>query len=224
MLINAEAPAAIAQWAAAKKVPLIHFSTDYVFDGSGSRAWREDDRTHPISSYGRSKLLGEEAVRRANGPHLVVRTAWVYAAQGTNFMRTIIRLAREREILRVVDDQVGTPTSARTIAIAVTQIIDQGHLELAATFARSKGLVHLTNSGATNWHGFACAIIDQLRQRGIGLKATSVLPIPTAEYPTKANRPANSQLDLSRIGAAYGIVTPSWQEALALELDAYLSI
>lgn len=223
MLINAEAPGAIARWAAARHVPLVHFSTDYVFDGSGTSAWREDDPTGPLSVYGRSKLLGEEAVRRAGGPHLVVRTAWVYAAMGTNFMRTMIRLAREREILRVVADQWGTPTSAGTIAAVVTGIIDQNIVGLPAGFARAQGLVHLTNSGSTSWHGFACAIVDGLGRRGATLKAGEIAPIATSDYPTKARRPANSRLDLTRLKAVYGIVPPPWQDALVPELDAFLA-
>jgi dTDP-4-dehydrorhamnose reductase len=219
MRINAEAPAAIARWAAANNVPLVHFSTDYVFDGGGGRAWREDDPTGPLSAYGRSKLAGEEAVRRAGGPHLVVRTAWVYAAKGTNFMRTMIRLARERETLRVVADQLGTPTSARTIAAALTEIIDQGIADLPAAFARSGGLVHLTNSGSTSWHGFASAIVEGLRGRGVALRVTEVVPIGTADYPTRAVRPANSRLDLTRLQTVYGVSPSAWQEALAQELD-----
>jgi dTDP-4-dehydrorhamnose reductase len=224
MLINAEAPAAMARWAAAKRVPLLHFSTDYVFDGSGGRAWREVDPTGPLSVYGRSKLAGEEAIHSAGGPHLVIRTAWVYAAKGANFMRTMIRLARERETLRVVADQQGTPTSARTIAAALTQIIDQGIADLPAVFARGAGLVHLTNSGSTNWYAFAIAIVDGLRKRGMELKAAEVVPIATSDYPTKAVRPANSRLDLSRLASAYGIVPPPWQAALDLELDAFQAL
>jgi dTDP-4-dehydrorhamnose reductase len=223
MRINAEAPGAIARWAAANNVPLVHFSTDYVFDGSGDRAWREDDSTGPLSAYGRSKLAGEEAIRHAGGPHLVVRTAWVYAAKGANFMRTMIRLARERETLRVVADQLGTPTSARTIAAALIGIVDQGISDLPAAFARGGGLVHLTNSGSTSWHGFASAIVEGLRGRGVALKVTEVVPIATADYPTKAARPANSRLDLTRLQTVYGLSPVAWQEALTLELDALLA-
>jgi dTDP-4-dehydrorhamnose reductase len=222
-LINAEAPTVIARWAAAKRVPLVHFSTDYVFDGSSDRAWREQDPTRPLSAYGRSKLAGEEAIRRAGGPHLVIRTAWVYAANGANFMRTIIRLARERETLRVVADQQGTPTSAQTIAAATAQVIDQGIADPSANFARARGLVHITNSGSTNWHAFACAIVDGLRTRGMTLKATEVVPIATRDYPTKAVRPANSRLDLNRLASAYNILPPTWEAALDMELDLFLA-
>ena len=223
MLINAEAPGAIARWAAASNVPLVHFSTDYVFDGSGDRAWREDDLPGPLSVYGRSKLAGEEAVRRSGAPHLVVRTAWVYAAKGANFMRTMVRLARERETLRVVADQMGTPTSARSIAAALTGIIDQGISNLPAAFARGGGVVHLTNSGSTSWHGFASAIVDGLRGRRVALKATEVVAITTADYPTRAVRPANSRLELTRLQTVYGLSPLTWQEALAMELDAFVA-
>jgi dTDP-4-dehydrorhamnose reductase len=224
MLINAEAPAAIARWAAANAVPLVHFSTDYVYDGGGSRAWREEDPTGPLSVYGRTKLAGEEAIRRAGGPHLVVRTAWVYAAKGANFMRTMIRLARERETLRVVADQWGTPTTARTIAASLIEIIDQGAADLAATFARSGGLVHLTNSGSTNWHGFASAIVEGSRKRGLALKVGEVQPITTADYPTKAARPANSRLDLTRLQAVYKVSPIPWQAALDIELASFVAM
>jgi dTDP-4-dehydrorhamnose reductase len=221
-LINGDAPDVLARWAAAHGVPMVHFSTDYVFDGSGSRLWREDDATDPLSVYGRSKLAGESAVRSAGCAHLVVRTAWVYAAQGANFMRTMIRLAKERDSLRVVADQFGAPTSATTIASTLVRILDQGARDLPATFARANGLVHLTNSGSTSWHGFACAIVEGLRARTVALKAEQVTPIATADYPTKAVRPANSRLDLARLRAAYGLVPPAWEEALTLELDDFL--
>jgi dTDP-4-dehydrorhamnose reductase len=222
-LINTEAPAAIARWAAAKRVPLLHFSTDYVFEGRGNHAWREEDPTAPLSVYGRTKLAGEEAIRLAGGPHLVIRTAWVYAANGVNFMRTIIRLARERDTLRVVADQQGTPTSARTIAAATTQIINQNIVDLTAHFERAGGLIHMTNSGSTNWHAFACAILDGLRRRGQTLKATEIVPITTRDYPTKASRPANSRMDLSRLVSAYGILPATWEAALDVELDLFLA-
>jgi len=224
MVVNAQAPAVIAHWAAVNSVPLVHFSTDYVFDGSGSRAWREDDPTGPLSVYGRSKLMGEDAVRRAGGPHLVIRTSWVYAASGTNFMRTMIRLARERETLRVVGDQWGAPTTARSIAIAFMEMIDRGNGDLPGMFARSGGLLHLTNSGSTSWHGFASAIIDGLRQRGVASKAGHVVSIATADYPTKATRPANSRLDLGRLESVYGLVPQAWPDALATELDHFLAL
>lgn len=222
-LINGDAPAVMARWAAGRTVPIVHFSTDYVFDGSTRRVWREDDPTGPLSVYGRSKLAGESAVRNAGGPHLVVRTAWVYHAKGANFMRSMIRLAKQRESLRVVSDQFGTPTTARTIASTLSQILREGESDLPDVFARAKGLVHLTNSGETSWHGFASAIVEGLRTRGAALKATEVVPISTRDYPTKATRPANSRLDLTRLKEAYGLEPASWQNALANELDAFMA-
>ena len=223
-LINGDAPGIMARWAAARGVPMVHFSTDYVFAGGGDRAWREDDPTGPLSVYGRSKLVGEDAIRKAGGPHLIVRTAWVYAAQGANFMRTMIRLARERDSLRVVADQFGTPTSARTIASTLVQILNDSEAVLPSAFARTNGLVHLTNSGSTNWHGFASAIMDGLRSRGVTLKAGEVVPIATSDYPIKATRPANSRLDLMRLKEVFGIEPPAWQLALAEELDAFIRL
>lgn len=223
-LVNSDSPAVLARWAAVHDAPIVHFSTDYVFDGTGRSLWREDDPTGPLSVYGRSKLAGESAVRSAGGAHLVVRTAWVYAAQGANFMRTMIRLAREREALRVVSDQWGTPTTARTIASVLVEILGQREADLSNVFARAKGLVHLTNSGSTSWHGFASAIVEGLRSRGVPLKAAEVVPIATKDYPTKATRPAHSRLDLTRLNEAYGLVPPEWERALAEELDAFLKI
>jgi dTDP-4-dehydrorhamnose reductase len=217
--INAEAPGAIARWAAARSVPLVHFSTDYVFDGSGERPWREDDRTGPLSAYGASKLAGEDAVRAAGGTHLIIRTSWVYAAKGANFLRTIVRLAAERKELRIVADQCGAPTSAEVIAEAVAGIVAAGGAPLAVRFAAAGGLVNVATSGETSWHGFAVAIVDGLKARGVPLAVGEVVPIRTEDYPTKAKRPANSRLDLSRLKRVFGIETPAWDAALTVELD-----
>jgi dTDP-4-dehydrorhamnose reductase len=184
----------------------------------------KDDLTGPLSVYGRSKLAGESAVRSAGCAHLVVRTAWVYAAQGANFMRTMIRLAKERESLRVVSDQLGTPTTAHTIAFTLVQILRTGQADLSAIFARANGLIHLTNSGSTSWHGFAGAIVEGLRARGVPLKAAEIVAITTGDYPTKATRPANSRLDLTRLKEAYGLETPAWESALDEEIDAFLRL
>ena len=217
--INGEAPGHIASWAASHGVPLIHLSTDYVYDGAGERPWREDDATGPLSVYGASKLAGEDAVRAAGPPHLVIRTSWVYAAQGANFLRTIARLARERAELRIVADQFGAPTSAALIADAVSRIVATNGAALAERFAAAGGLVHMTASGETNWHGFATAIVDGLKARGVALAATRITPIATADYPTKARRPANSRLDLTRLRHVFGVTTPPWDDALEPELD-----
>ena len=219
MRVNAQAPGIIARWAAARHVPLIHFSTDYVFDGSGERAWREDDSPHPLSAYGASKLAGENEVRAAGGTCLIVRTSWVYAAAGKNFLRTIARLARERAELRIVADQTGGPTSAALIADTIARILSDGIESLRARCLQSGGIVHVAAAGETSWHGFACAIVEGLRERGVKLAVERVAPISTDQYPTKARRPLNSRLDLTRLQSVFGITPPHWREALSLELD-----
>jgi dTDP-4-dehydrorhamnose reductase len=217
--INGEAPGHIARWAARRGVPLIHLSTDYVYDGSGERPWREDDVTGPLSVYGSSKLAGEDAVRAAKGRHLIIRTSWVYAAKGTNFLRTIARLAAERPELRIVADQIGAPTSAQVIADVIARIVTQHASDLPQRFAAANGLVHLAAAGETSWQGFATAIVEGLKARGARLKTQSIVPIRTEDYPTKAKRPANSRLDLTRLQRVLGVKTPNWQQALAVELD-----
>ena len=217
--VNAEAPRAIARWAARHKVPLIHFSTDYVFNGQGDRHLREDSPTGPLSVYGKSKLAGEDAIREAAGSHLIVRTSWVYAAQGSNFLRTIARLAREREELKIVADQIGAPTSARVIAEAVAGLIRVGRSDLPVRFADANGIVNIVTAGETSWHGFATSIVEGLRSRSVTLAVKSILSLRTEEYPTKAKRPNNSRLDLTRLHDVFGITMPTWQTALEPELD-----
>jgi dTDP-4-dehydrorhamnose reductase len=217
--INADAPTAMAHWAAGRGVPLVHFSTDYVFDGSGDQPWREDDLVAPLSVYGASKLAGETAIRAAGGPHLIIRTQWVYAAKGANFLRTMARLASQLRELRIVADQYGAPTSARVIADAVASIIRPNRIPLTDRFHNAGGLIHVAASGETTWYGFARAIVDGLKARGVELAVESVAPIRTAEYPTRARRPANSRLDLTRLRIVFGISTPTWDEVLAVELD-----
>lgn len=218
-LVNAMAPGVMAGWAAARGIPLIHFSTDYVFDGSGDQPWREDSPTAPLSIYGASKLAGDDAVRGACGPHLIIRTSWVYAARGTNFLRSIARLARERDELAVVADQIGSPTSARTIAAAVAALLIEDLAGLPRHLARSGGVVNVAASGETSWHGFAHAIVDGLRARGVTLAVRSIRALRSQEYPTRAKRPHNSRLDLTRLSDAFKIATPSWNDALQRELD-----
>jgi dTDP-4-dehydrorhamnose reductase len=221
--INAAAPAALAAWAARHATPLLHFSTDYVFDGSGTRPWTEDDAPRPLSAYGCSKLAGEIAVRRSGAPCLIVRTSWVYAAQGTNFLRAIARLAATRPQLRVVADQMGAPTAAETVANLVGRLIEQHRSDLSGAFAKADGLCHLTASGSTSWHGFACAIVDGLRERGVALACQSIVPITSTEYPTKAVRPINSRLSFERLASVYGLTPPLWQAALGPVLDEYVA-
>jgi dTDP-4-dehydrorhamnose reductase len=221
--VNAESPSVLAQWAAKRRALFVHFSTDYVFDGSGLSPWRENDPCKPLSTYGKSKLAAEKAIAEAGGAHLIVRTSWVYAVRGRNFFRTIIGLARERAELRVVSDQVGSPTSARSIADAVGNILAKGDLsDLGIRFAEAGGLVHLANSEFTSWCGFADQIIEGLRRRGVYLAADKVVRISTKEFPTRACRPMNSRLDLTRLNEVFGLKMPSWQEALETELDAFV--
>lgn len=220
-MINAEAPAALAHWAAPRQVPLIHYSTDYVFAGGDERPWREEDPCAPLSIYGRSKWEGEKAVQASGAGHLIIRTSWVYAAQGSNFLNTICRLAGERDELDVVADQFGAPTSADSLAEAVSAIISSSPTieALKSRFAAAQGLVHATNSGSTTWHGFACAILNGLRARGRYIRANSVRAITSRDFRTKAVRPANSRLDLSRLQRTFGITMPAWDAALSRVLD-----
>jgi dTDP-4-dehydrorhamnose reductase len=218
--VNAKSPGIIARWATARGVPLVQYSTDYVFSGEGDTPWREDDATRPLSVYGASKLAGEEAVRAAGGPHLIIRTSWVYAATGSNFLRTMARLARERPELRVVADQFGAPTSAAVIADATAKMLKHagGVAAIADSFERAGGTVHLSCSGVTSWHGFAGEIVSRLKKRGEMIATEKVIAIRTEDYPVKATRPKNSRLDLSRLRDALGIVPPIWTDALAVEL------
>jgi dTDP-4-dehydrorhamnose reductase len=209
---NAEAPDAIARWCAAAGVPLVHYSTDYVFDGTATRPYREDDPTAPLGVYGASKLAGEQAIRAAGGRHLIFRTAWVYAAHGANFLRTMLRVGADRDVLRVVADQIGTPTPAALIADVSAQILQQ-RLTLSGTY-------HLTATGATSWHGFAEAIFAEAVARGILPRAPRVEAITTAEYPTAARRPAYSCLDVRRLQSDSGLLLPAWQDGLAGVMDA----
>ena len=217
--INGNAPGVMAEWAARRKVPLVHFSTDYVFNGQGKTPWREDSPTGPLSAYGASKLAGEEAIRAANGAHLIVRTSWVYAAQGANFLRTIARLARERTELKIVADQMGAPTSARIIAEEVAALLSADPENLRERFAQAGGIINVAASGETSWHGFATAIVEGLRSRRVVLAVQSIVPLRTEDYPTKAKRPHNSRFDLTRLREVFGVTTPSWREALEREID-----
>jgi dTDP-4-dehydrorhamnose reductase len=179
-------------------VPFVHFSTDYVFNGAGERPWREDDRPGPLSVHGASKLAAENEIRAAGGSFLILRTSRVYAAAGTNFLRTIARLARERKELRIVADQIGAPTSAPLLADALAGIVAGGSQNIRRCCAQAQGLVHLAASDNTSWHGFARPIVEGLRARGHPLAIETLIPIRTDEYPTKVKRPRNSRLDLGR--------------------------
>ncbi len=198
---------------------MIHFSTDYVFSGVGERPWREDDAPRPLSVYGASKLAGEKEIGAAGGCFLIARTSWVYAAEGKNFLRTISRLARERRELRIVADQIGSPTSAALIADTIVGIVSQGFESLRKRCAQANGLVHLAASGEASWYDFACAIVDGLRARGLTLGVQHVVPIGTDEYPTRAKRPHNSRLDLTRLQDVFNAAPAHWKSVLTPELD-----
>jgi dTDP-4-dehydrorhamnose reductase len=216
--INGEAPGVIADWAARRGALMLHFSTDYVFDGFGSEPWQPDDAPAPLSAYGRSKRAGEVAVAAAGGDYLILRTSWVFASRGRNFLLTMLRLAAERDELRVVDDQWGAPTSARLIADATAHVI-AGALAERRRASFKSGVEHLTAAGATTWHGFAAAIMDGARQLGRPIKATSLLPIPSSAYPTPAKRPANSRLRCDGLTARFSVALPDWRTGLSLCLD-----
>lgn len=207
---NAEAPAAIAAACAKIDALLVHYSTDYVFDGSASRPYREDDATAPLGVYGASKLAGEQAIRTSGARHAILRTAWVYASQGRNFLLTMLRLASERDELRVVADQVGAPTSAAWIADATAGAIRHG--------VTGAGTWHLVAAGQTSWHGFASAIMEDAHALGLLARMPTVLPIATAEFPTPAKRPAYSVLDTTRLREDFGVVPPEWREGLRATL------
>lgn len=212
--INAAAPALLAQEAARRGALLIHYSTDYVFDGAKAAPYVETDPTAPLGAYGRSKLAGEEGIRAAGCEHLIFRTSWVYGARGANFLRTILRLAAEREELRVVNDQIGAPTWARLIAEATAHALKQAMRERRDGAFRS-GTYHLAAAGETSWHGFASAIVAG---RG-GLRVKAVTPIATADYPLPAPRPANSRLDTAAFRARFDLVLPDWRDCLPLCLE-----
>ncbi len=205
-LANARSPGVIAQWCAAHGVPMVHYSTDYVFNGEGTAPYREEEATAPLGVYGTSKRDGEEAVRAAGGRHLIFRTAWVYASHGANFLRTMLRVGADRDELRVVADQIGTPTSAALIADVTVQALQHA--------GQLSGTWHLTASGQTSWHGFAEAIFKEAKRAGLLAKTPTVQAISSAEYPTPARRPSWSVLDNHKLQQDFGIVLPSWEQGL----------
>ncbi len=217
--VNAQAPNTIAQWAAAVNVPLVHFSTDYVFDGTGEKPWREDDVTKPLNQYGLSKLAGEQAVRAARGPHLIVRTSWIYSATGRNFFNAIAHQARERDELCVVADQVGSPTSAMLVADVLGKIFEANQRRLHEVFAAADGVVHVAAGGATSRHGFAEVIVEGLRSRRQPVRVRHVKAVATRDFHSNADRPLNSRLDLSRLRSVFHIEPMSWSACLDAELD-----
>ena len=209
--LNAEAPAVLAREAAACGALLLHYSTDYVFDGSGDQPWREDDATGPLSVYGATKRQGEQAIVGSGCAHLILRTSWVYAARGGNFAKTMLRLAQERERLTVIDDQWGAPTGAELIADVSAHAIVQTRQQPGKA-----GIYHLAAAGHTTWFAYAKHVLAQARQAqpAIKIKASEVAPITTADYPTPARRPLNSRLDTRKLESTFGLTLPPWQHGV----------
>jgi dTDP-4-dehydrorhamnose reductase len=211
--LNATAPAALAQAAAEVGAWLVHYSTDYVFNGQGDLPWQEGDATGPLSVYGQTKLEGEQAIAASGCKHLIFRTSWVYAARGGNFAKTMLRLAAERERLTVINDQHGAPTGADLIADVTAHAIRQVMANSAPTLA---GIYHLVASGETTWHGYASHVIAQARHINpeLGLKVSDIAPVPTSAFPTPAQRPLNSRLSTHKLQQAFGLVLPPWQQGV----------
>jgi dTDP-4-dehydrorhamnose reductase len=214
-MINGFAPGILAEEAKRVNALMVHYSTDYIFDGTKRTPYVEDDPPNPLGAYGRSKLAGDRAIQQIGIPHLIFRLCWVYGARGQNFMLTMMRLASERETLRVVQDQVGCPTWSRMIAEATALALKQ----VLKTVDRESlsGVYHLAASGQTSWHGFAQAIIDLMPAEG--KKCAKVQPITTAEYPLPAKRPAFSVLSCEKLNRTFGLRLPTWEESLKLVLE-----
>ena len=211
--LNATAPAALAQAAADVGAWLVHYSTDYVFNGQGDQPWQEGDATGPLSVYGQTKLEGEQHIAATGCKHLIFRTSWVYAARGGNFAKTMLRLAAERERLTVIDDQHGAPTGADLISDVTAHAIRQATTKPAADLS---GIYHLVASGQTSWHGYASHVIAQARalQPAPALKVSEIAPVPTSAFPTPARRPLNSRLSTRKLQQAFGLVLPLWQQGV----------
>ena len=218
--INAKGPAVLAREAAACGAWLVHYSTDYVFDGSGSRPWREDDPKGPLNVYGQTKLEGEEAIRASGCMHLILRTSWVYAARGGNFAKTMLKLAQDRERLTVIDDQVGAPTGADLLADLTAHLV-----RASAIGGARSGTYHAVAAGATTWHGYAKHVIEFGRAAGLNIKvpASNVEPVATTAYPTPARRPANSRLDTRRLRETFNLNLPDWRIGVDRMLTEILS-
>jgi dTDP-4-dehydrorhamnose reductase len=208
--INAEAPGCLAVAAARAGIPIVHVSTDYVFPADCAGPWREDDTIAPASIYGKTKAAGELAVRASSARHAIIRTAWVISADGNNFVKTMLRLGQEREILRVVADQRGTPTHAGDLACALTTVL----LRLLTDSEQPSGTWHCTNAGESSWHGLASHVFACAAQHGLKIPH-SVVPITTADYPTPARRPVDSRLNSSAIARDFGVQLRPWQDAVA---------
>lgn len=208
--VNAQAPRTMAEEALRLNASLLHFSTDYVFDGSGNTPWKESDPPHPLNVYGRTKLEGEQAVEAAGCRHLIFRTSWVYAAHGNNFLRTMLRLGAQRPRINIVDDQFGAPTSAGELARAVWSVLDR--LQDTNSPVPEPGVYHMTCAGSTSWFGFAKSIFAAVADRS---PVPTLVPIPSAQYPTPAARPHNSVLNCDKLERVFGLRLATWEDALA---------
>jgi dTDP-4-dehydrorhamnose reductase len=218
-LINSAAPAELAREAATSGAWLVHYSTDYVFDGSGDAPRREDAPTAPLNVYGRTKLEGEQLIASSGCSCLILRTSWVYAARGNNFARTMLRLAGERDRLTVVDDQIGAPTGADLLADVTAHM-----LRTAMFRPEVAGVYHVVAAGETSWHGYARFLIERAREHGrvIRVSPESIAPVPSSAFPTPARRPLNSRLDTGKLRAAFGLALPPWQAGVERLLAEWL--
>ena len=210
--LNAAVPERLARWCAANHAALLHYSTDYVFDGTGSRPWREDDAPHPVNAYGRSKRAGEEAVLESGARALILRVSWLYGLHGANFLKTMLRLGASRRVLRVVADQVGAPTGTGLAAEVSAELVRR--LRTAPDTCPS-GLYHLAPTGETSWYDYAAFVFERARESGWPLALEALEPIASADYPTAAPRPANSRLDTTRLATTFGLRLPPWQDEVA---------
>ncbi|STX50221.1 dTDP-6-deoxy-L-mannose dehydrogenase RmlD [Legionella busanensis] len=209
-LINTKATAILAQESAKLGALLVHYSTDYVFDGSGNKSWQETDKPKPLNFYGMSKLQGEQEIINSGCIYLILRTSWVYGTYGKNFIKTILRLGQEKETLKIIDDQIGAPTGAELLADVTAHLLKAINLNPNLT-----GLYHLTASGDTSWHGFAQFILDEAKKLGTALKIQDLLPIPSKEYITPALRPLNSRLNTHKLQETFSVYLPNWQLGVA---------
>ncbi|MDV2858860.1 dTDP-4-dehydrorhamnose reductase [Oceanimonas sp. CAM02] len=215
--VNAASVAVLAKEAAALGAWLVHYSTDYVFNGTGSTPWTEQDAPQPLNHYGATKLAGEQAVLAHCPQHLIFRTSWVYAARGSNFAKTMLRLAQERSELSVINDQVGAPTSAELIADVTAHA-----LRMALRQPALAGIYHLAARGETSWHGYAGFVFEQARNSGVELALQTCLPISSEQWPVPATRPLNSRLDCSKLEAAFDLTLPHWQQGVTRMLTEIL--
>lgn len=216
--VNAVAPGIIAEEAMRIRAGIIHYSTDYVYDGAKNLPYTEEDDANPLSVYGKTKWKGDLAIQASGIPYLIFRTSWVYGARGKNFMLTILRLSGEREEITIVDDQIGTPTWSRMLAEMTAQIISRGISDLPAYLKEHEGIYNMTADGKTSWYGFAREIIQKKRSK-TNRKLKRLVPVTTEDYPAKAPRPAFSVLDNTKLKSTFGLPIPAWEECLDMALE-----